>query len=86
MNMYILIILTIKSIGLKFSFLQEFYENPSRQWMSHFLQQSEENAKVSKLETKNCKEADDLSEDWKISRLEKSTINGHQFIVLDGNR
>ena len=71
---------TIKSIGLKFSFLQEFYENPSRQWMSHFLQQSEENAEVSKLETKKCKEADDLSEDWKISRLETCTINGHQFI------
>ena len=80
LNKYILIILTIKSIGLKFSFLQEFYENPSRQWMSHFLQQSEENAEVSKLETKKCKEADDLSEDWKISRLETCTINGHQFI------
>ena len=62
--------------------MQEFYENPSRQWMSHFLQENEENAEVSKLqESENCNnEAGDLSEDWKITRLETCTINGHQFI------
>ena len=59
---------------------QEFYESPSRNWMSHFLEEGKENQEVndnSKLENDDDEE---ISYHWKLKHISSTEIGCHQFI------
>ena len=55
---------------------EEFYESPSRNWMSHFLEEGKE----IKKEHFKTEDDEEISNNWKLKHISHTEIWNHQFI------
>ena len=61
--------------------MQEFYESPSRNWMSHFLEEGKENQEVNDNSKQEIDDHDEeISNNWRLKHISPTEIWNHQFI------
>ena len=59
---------------------KEFYESPSRIWMSHFLEESQEKNEVIEKSKAEIDDDEEIANNWKLKHISQTEIWSHQFI------